>query len=340
MAAKISSPVAATVCLVALVVGSLVAVLALAQRPSPFSGPSGPEAAAPPLPSRPTATPADRGTPRPVPTTPAAPEPTLRSATATVCVDRNEHHRLRFLTFNIHSARAHDGSVHLAAIAGELARWHADVVALQEVDRGRRWTRRLDMPRLLASSLGTTWTFGANVNRSPTNQYGTAILSRFPIVSSSNTALPAPPGTQQRGLLHAVLDVGGVEVSVYDTHLESTSWAAREQQMRTIVPVLRSDPRPKLLGGDLNAVPSSPVLTTARTVMGDTWESVGRGPGYTSPAGHPSKRIDQQLYADGSGIRLVPTAARVLPSSVSDHRAVLATYRIIDAGQQVCVPDL
>jgi endonuclease/exonuclease/phosphatase family metal-dependent hydrolase len=323
----------AAVLLVAIV---LLAALALRDESSPDAA----RPASHPTPA-PSATPADRGgTPapsaRPSESGSAAPS----DPTATVCVPPTAPRRLSVLTFNIHSARARDGRVDLATIGREIAAWDADVVLLQEVDRGRAWTGRVDMPAVLAGRLGTSWTFGSNVRRSPTNQYGTAILSRYPILSSRNTLLPAPPGTQQRGLLRATIDVDGVPLSVYDTHLENGSHAARLRQIRTIVPILRADPRPKLLGGDLNSVPGSPMLAAARTAVTDTWPEVASDAGLTAPGGNPRVRIDYLMYAGGQGVQLTPLRAQLLTSAVSDHRAVRATYRVSADGRKVCVPVL
>jgi endonuclease/exonuclease/phosphatase family metal-dependent hydrolase len=266
--------------------------------------------------------------------------PATPTSTATTCVPQDRVQPLTVVTFNIHSARAPDGHVRVGTIADELAAWHPDIVLLQEVDRGRAWSGHIDMPAVIASRLDMTWAFGANVVRSPTNQYGTAVLSRFPITSSANTHLPAPAGTQQRGLLHAVLDVDGAELSVYDTHLENTSRPARDEQIRAIMPVLRADPRPKLFGGDLNSAPASTVVTSARSLLTDTWAVVGSGDGLTAPAGHPRVRIDYLLYGNGEGSTFAPRTIERLHSAVSDHYAVRAEYQLTTIGKDVCVPDL
>jgi endonuclease/exonuclease/phosphatase family metal-dependent hydrolase len=317
-----------TLPIVLLLVVVIAAVVRLARDDNAQDAAPGVPTASAPLSS---ATPADRGTPDTAGSTPP-------SATSTVCVDSSERSQLTVITFNIHSARAADDSVQLATIAREIARWRADVVLLQEVDRGRAWTGRVDMPATLAEALGTSWAFGANVRRSATNEYGTAILSRFPITDSRNIALPAPPGTQQRGLLATTLDVGGTEVGVYNTHLENTSRVARLQQMRAITRVLAGDPRPMILGGDLNSRPGSPVTTLAGRYLADTWPAVGTGPGYTISARNPRNRIDYLWYADGRDAGLRPVDAVVLRSAVSDHWAVRAGYRLVSGSGEICVP--
>jgi endonuclease/exonuclease/phosphatase family metal-dependent hydrolase len=269
---------------------------------------------------------------------PVSPSPP--TATASRCVAVHQRTRLTVVTFNIHSARAQDGALELDPIARALAAWRPDVVLLQEVDRGRVWSDRVDMPAALADRLHMTWTFGVNVRRSATNEYGTAILSRYPILRAHNVRLPRPPGTQQRGLLHATIDAHGILVSVYGTHLENGSPEARLQQIRTIAPILAADPRPEFLGGDLNTGPTSPVASMARSVLTDTWQAVGVGQGDTVPARAPDARIDYLLYRGGSGVDIRPLRAQVLPRVVSDHRAVRASYRLSTGGAPVCVPVL
>lgn len=325
MRPRLTDSVAVTVPIVLLLVAVVIAVLAQTSDRAPvrssdptgqFVGPSATEGPQP------------RHTPHS-----QAPQ-SLGSATGSACVRRTRHRTITVVTYNIHSALGHGRGVQLGTIAQELRRWHADVALLQEVDRFRGWTGRVDMPAVLAARLGFSWTFGDNVRGAGGSQYGTAVLSRFPIESSQNTPLPNPPGTQQRGLLHAQLDVDGSPLSVYNTHLEHTSPTARLAQIRQVMAIVRSDPLPTLLGGDLNATPSSPVLAVARTVLTDTWAEVGSGIGRTVP----KARIDYLLHASVEGGTLAPKRALVLASRVSDHSALWARYRLTTRAGEICVP--
>jgi endonuclease/exonuclease/phosphatase family metal-dependent hydrolase len=334
---KTKDLVVATVAVVILV-GAAVVTFAFTHQEPPA-----PLAAFPP-----PAAPGDAGhTGSPAPSSPrssATSRPTHQttgpSAPSSTCVHYDQQARLTVVTFNIRSARAQDGSVHLDAIAAALAAWHPDLILLQEVDRGRNRTGRVDMPAVLADRLHMAWTFGENLQWSPTSQYGTAILSRYPILQARNVHLPDPPGTEQRGLLHASVDVGGLPVSVYVTHLENTSKRARLEQIRAIAPILAADPAAKILGGDLNSIPASAVLARSRTLMADTWLAAGHGPGDTVPAWAPHARIDYLLYRGGSGVTITPLRAEVLPRVVSDHRAVWASYRLSTGANRVCIPVL
>ncbi|MBZ5737291.1 endonuclease/exonuclease/phosphatase family protein [Nocardioides mangrovi] len=274
------------------------------------------------------------------PTAPGSAKPPKPPKPGETCVPAERTDEITVVTFNIHSARTGTGAVGLAQIGAELAAMKPDVVLLQEVDRGRAWSARLDMPSVLAKDLDMHWAFGDNVRRTTTNQYGTAILSRFPIVSWHNQLLPRPPGTQQRGLLETILDIDGVRTHVYVTHLENSSPTARLLQMRAIAPVLRADTGPKLLGGDFNSVSTSPVGALARSVLSDTWRAIGSGSGLTAPAGAPRVRIDYLYYGNGGDTTITPRSIEVMPrSAVSDHRAVRATYTLsTGSADNVCVP--
>lgn len=324
-----SDSVAVTVPLVVLLVAVVVAVLV--RSANDRAEPPASEAALKIGGPAPTDGPAPRHTPKGEGEGPQ----TVGSPTASACVREHQRHTITVVTYNIHSALGHGRGVQLATIADELERWHADVALLQEVDRFRGWTGRVDMPSVLADRLGFSWTFGDNVRGADGSQYGTAILSRFPIESTSNTALADPPGTQQRGLLHVRLDVGGSLLSVYTTHLDHTSPTARLAQIRQIVGIVRADPLPKVLGGDLNATPNSPVLSVARTALTDTWAATGTGPGRTVP----KARIDYLLHASGAGTGdVTPLRSLVLASRVSDHDALWARYRLTTGGDEICIP--
>src|SRR6185312_15264745 len=96
---------------------------------------------------------------------------------------------------------------------GALRAMNADVFALQEVDKhfGDR-SLNLDEPAVLAEALGMHVAYAPNLDLEPPapglprQQYGTATLSKFPILSSRNTLLPRPGNGEQRGLLETVID--------------------------------------------------------------------------------------------------------------------------------------
>src|SRR5918996_3025807 len=201
---------------------------------------------------------------------------------------------LTVATYNIHHAAGVDGRLDLERVATEIERGGAEVVGLQEVDR--HWSDRsefVDQAQWLADRLGMEVVYGANLDLDPPapgqprRQYGTAILSDYPIVYSHNTHLPRPEGGEQRGLLEAAIDVGGVRIRVANTHLQHTSAVERRAQTERIVELLRPVDTPIVLMGDLNARPEAPELAPLWPRFVDAWPSGGEGDGFTYPSEAP-----------------------------------------------------
>ncbi|MGH3875966.1 MAG: endonuclease/exonuclease/phosphatase family protein [Actinophytocola sp.] len=239
-----------------------------------------------------------------------------------------DHRPLTVLSFNIHHGAGLDGVFDLDRIAGEIRRTNADIVGLQEVDRhfGERseWT---DEPAELATRLGMHVVYGANLDLEPPapgqprRQYGTAILSRHPILDWRNTLLPkGNPDEEQRGLLAAIIDVGGQHVRAMTTHLQHDNADSRLLQARAVADAVSDATKPVVLTGDLNAPPTELEITTLTQLLHDS-HAAGHGDGFTYPAEAPTARIDYVL-SDGQ-----PVHSKVLPTVASDHRPVLAVVR-------------
>lgn len=268
----------------------------------------------------PSAAPADPTVTEGVVVPPLAMEAERRSAQL-VCQALIGTQEFTALSYNIKSARA--GS--LDRLLGVMQRSKAEVLLLQEVDNRRRSTGSVDQAGWFADRLGG-WhhAFGHNVTFGD-GLYGTAVVSKFPILSSENTRLPNIGRAQPRGLLHVVIDIEGVEVSVYSTHLDNTSAAIRTAQASRISSILAADPRPKILGGDMNTWPSSGPGRILTSRLKDSFVVAGSGGGATHPASRPRGRIDYLLYG---GPDLEALSADVLPEGGSDHLPVRARYEL------------
>jgi endonuclease/exonuclease/phosphatase family metal-dependent hydrolase len=272
------------------------------------------------------------------PTGPLDPEVPGASPPETTCVPQGSDVSLSVLSFNTHSAHGRNG-LDVGQIAREIALWDPDIVLLQEVDKNRASSKRTDQPGYYAQRLGMHMAFGINQYHQGHGEYGLVTLSKYPIVDTSNTHLPNDPSrpkTQQRGLLYTKIKVGDTLISVYNTHLQHIYEDLRLQQIRVIAGILGADPLPKLMGGDFNSGPRTPVLAAARAHLRDPWDSagVGVGSGATAPAAHPRARIDYVLYS----APLVPQHSQVFFSQVSDHRAVRSTFALSSEGEPICVP--
>jgi endonuclease/exonuclease/phosphatase family metal-dependent hydrolase len=236
---------------------------------------------------------------------------------------------LTVMSYNIHHGAGVDGVLDLERIAVLIEKSGADVIGLQEVDR--HWSERsnwVDQPAWFAKRLKMHYGYAANLDLPPLNpgepnrQYGTAILSRYPLKDFTNTLLPKYPTGEQRGLAVATVTVRGAELRFANTHLTHNNNAERLEQAQKMVSLLGTSKTPTLLVGDLNARPDTPEIKTLTTLLTDTWPVVGAGLGYTIPAENPTARIDYLLHSS----RLEPTKASVPVSLASDHLPVVASY--------------
>ncbi|RVX42663.1 endonuclease/exonuclease/phosphatase family metal-dependent hydrolase [Nonomuraea polychroma] len=229
--------------------------------------------------------------------------------------------RIRVATFNIHHAQGVDDKLNLERVADVIRTGEADIVGLQEVDR--HWSERsefADQASWLAERLRMHVVYGANLDLdpltpgAPRRQYGTAILSRYPVLDWDNTLLPRYEGHEQRGLLRARIQVRGVPVQVFNTHLQHNDANERLEQVRAIQPLVARE-EPVVLAGDLNARPDAPEIRALSETLTDAWPRAGRGDGYTYPATGPNARIDYVFTSPDVRVE----SAAVVQSDASDH---------------------
>ena len=237
---------------------------------------------------------------------------------------------LRVLVYNIHAGKDAAGQENLARVAAVVRDAGADVVLLQEVDRGTRRSGGVDQVAELARRTGFHAAFGRTLDYDG-GAYGIALLSRWPVQHDSLVRLPVQPPQQRaggayepRGALVARVTAPWGALSLVTTHLDaSRDDVYRLQEVRTVVAAAgdaRAGATLALVGGDFNATPESGVHAALRDAgWRDAWTACGRGDALTYPAGVPVKRIDYLYLPPGATCR----EARVLAGDASDHRALL-----------------
>lgn len=246
---------------------------------------------------------------------------------AAACASRAPQRTLRLMTFNIAA-----GNGNLAGMAEVIRAAAPDIVALQEVDV--RWSDRsdfVDQAARLGDMLGMNVRFAPiyrlpGEGTAPTREFGLAVLSRAPVVEFRNheiTRLSTQSGdTVPRalpGFPEAVIDFGGVRVRVFNTHLDyRADPRIRSSQVAEMLAIIGKMDEPTILMGDLNAPPDAGEIAPLLARLRDTWRHPG--PGFTYPAAEPKRRIDYVLVSD----HFTVLAGRVIPSTASDHRPVIA----------------
>ena len=163
---------------------------------------------------------------------------------------------IKCVSYNIQYGLGSDGVHDLERIAGEIT--EADIIALQEVDRFWHRSGMVDTPAVIAEALPQHhWVYGANLDMdasytdngriiSRRKQFGTMILSRWPILSSRNFPLPKWGDRQhhsiQQGILEAVIAAPLGALRVYSVHLSHLSPATRLPQVARIKEILDAAP--------------------------------------------------------------------------------------------------
>jgi len=227
------------------------------------------------------------------------------------------------MTFNIHAGVGLDGRYDLERIAAMVNAVRPDLAGLQEVDRHYDERSQFDdQPALLAQITGMAPCYGPTIVRG-SSEYGNLILSRLPILSTRATALPST--LEARGLLEAVVDLGGSALTFFDVHLGlGTGAAERMPQALAVAACIDTAPAPRVLVGDVNVQPPAEELVPLLDRLRDVWPGAGEGEGLTIPAAAPRFRIDLVLVEPGMQAR----RAWTVPTAASDHLPVICDLEL------------
>ena len=236
----------------------------------------------------------------------------------------------RVLVYNIHAGKDAPGVENLTRVAELIRSTNADVVLLQEVDKGTKRSGNVDQPAVLAAQTGFHVAFGSALDYDG-GKYGVAILSRWPILEDTLFHLPVDPpqvrsggSMEPRGALRIIVASPKGPLAIINTHLDPSGvdrWRREEaDSVASLVEQTRRRVGMVIAGGDFNSTPESAVQGRVRGAgLRDSWTECAEGPGLTYPEDQPVKRIDY-LFLTGA-IRC--SAAQVINTRVSDHRPVL-----------------
>lgn len=270
---------------------------------------------------------------------------------------------LRVASYNLlHGISLRSGAVDLDAAAAVVAGLDADVIALQEVDRGLRRSGGVDQVAVLAERSGLHGVFAPALTGDPDRSwttvdgdgdgdageaYGVGLLSRLPLHAVRRVPLPGggagsrTPGRgdprnpgwdhEPRVALRARLDHDGRSVTVATAHLSYLPWRGVAQLAAALRGVAEGG-GPALLIGDLN-LPSWPVrsglcrvggwgTTAAGSGGGGGWTHAGGAPTY--PSWRPRIQVDQLLVRGGVRVCEVTVGA----PGTSDHLPLHATVEL------------
>ncbi|MGH2755328.1 MAG: endonuclease/exonuclease/phosphatase family protein [Actinomycetota bacterium] len=227
--------------------------------------------------------------------------------------------KLRVATFNIHHAEGVDGVVDVGRIAAALDRLGADVIALQEVDRGWERSGEADQAAEIRRLTGMEVVFWPTVTRAG-SEYGIAVATApgaAPPAAASFEVLPRLGTEEPRGFIR----MDGDGVTIFATHL-SRARRARAIQTRRLAEVIGRTSGPVVLLGDLNQTPRA--LGPLRAAGLDA------GPATlpTLPSSGPRRQVDFVLAGGGARVAEAWTHRTL----VSDHVPLVAVIDFAGAG--------
>ncbi len=227
---------------------------------------------------------------------------------------------LRVLTYNIRHGEGMDGAIDLARVARVIRDAAPDVVALQEVDNRAARTGGVDQAATLGELTGMAHAF-APFMEFEGGEYGLAVLSAHPIVSTRVIALPPGRHEPRAALAVEIALAEGPAVTFACLHLD---WleddTERFAQAEALIGALEGV-RAVILAGDFNDVPGSRTLRAFEDAGFIAAEPTGSA-GETFPADRPRTRIDFVMHRPT--FAFVAEAETLDEPVASDHRPVLA----------------
>jgi endonuclease/exonuclease/phosphatase family metal-dependent hydrolase len=260
-------------------------------------------------------------------TTPPPPPPTTTGSS------------LRVLHWNIHRGWGTDGKYSLDRIATWIAKLNPQLVSLNEVERFTSYANEDQTATLVAmlkARMGGQWYSYYRTGPGTTNGHGNAIISRFPITSTSYCQLSAT-----RVAANVAVAVNGRLLNFYSTHLDSSSTTStyRLAEIRKFLPCLAGDSEQKLIAGDFNAKVATTEIGLMTPLHTDVWLKAAAGktafsyPGNTSFGATRNARIDYMFLSKGATSVTIKwaevfdtrDAKGVMPS---DHKPLVAEFEV------------
>jgi len=269
--------------------------------------------------------------------------------------------KIRVATYNIHkgvSTIRSQPRVH--ALKQAIGKFEADVVFLQEVQGRhdgnaaqfgleslgqRHWPVASQHEFFAGESHHSAYGMNAVYDH---GHHGNALLSAFPIATSRNHDV-SDHKYEQRGILHCVVQMGGVDVHCYVVHLGLFESGRGRQTQALIDGVLASAPNnaPVIIAGDFNDWRNTLSARlrndlgvievfderASASALGDLVRSLARrksgpAPARTFPAALPWFRLDR-IYVRGFQVETAQVMHGPLWAKLSDHAPIVASLHLV-----------
>ncbi|MFP5247318.1 MAG: endonuclease/exonuclease/phosphatase family protein, partial [Thermoanaerobaculia bacterium] len=244
---------------------------------------------------------------------------------------------LKVMNWNIQHGNE-DGIGHESEQVDFIVAQNPDVVILQEVSTP---DHHLTYQSLLQQKTNRTWNLKykehCQLTDSPTqvcttDNDGVAILTPLQLLETGDEVLWGRDGfTDGRRVVRVKVRVGTQDVQIFGTHLAAggSFEHIRVSQIAQLKTWMSGFTGPRILGGDLNAVPGSqPIQDLINGGYVDTWAALKSEDGFThNVKASLTRRIDYCFSQAGSAAQPLSVDRPLFPSApLSDHYAVVAVY--------------
>jgi endonuclease/exonuclease/phosphatase family metal-dependent hydrolase len=241
---------------------------------------------------------------------------------------------IRIMTYNVHSCMGMDNKISPQRIARIIGRYEPDIVALQELDLKRPRTGGLDQPHFIARELKMIYHFHPSF-KIEEEQYGNAVLSRFPIKVKNAGTLPSILNNsllEPRGALWVDINIAGRHLQFINTHLS----LFQREGVKQVKALMGDDwlSHPECAGsivlcGDFNAPPSSSLCRHIKNRLRDAQETLpGHQPKATWFSHYPVSRIDHVFVSGDIAVVGVQVAQGILERHASDHLPLIVDIKL------------
>ena len=240
--------------------------------------------------------------------------------------------KLRVATYNVHGCMGMDRQRSEARIAEVIAQSSVDIVALQELDLGRRRSAGVDQTRIIAEQLGWYSHFHPAMRRDD-EHYGNAIVSRYQLTFRRAVELPglAPFYCREsRVAIEVDAETNLGPVHIINTHL-GLGWRERFVQAQLFSSAewraaIAGD-TPLILLGDFNSLRGSRPYRTLNRHLGDVREFIqSTGPIRTFPTRFPVLTVDHIFVNEALQPLSVTVHRSPLARIASDHFPLVAEF--------------
>lgn len=241
----------------------------------------------------------------------------------------------RIVTYNVHRCVGNDRRLDVGRIVEVLAKLEPDIVALQELDVGRRRTNHVDQAHEIARGLDMACHFHAAL-KVEEELYGDAIMTCFPERLIKVGPLPGYDrirALEPRGALWVEVEIDGAPVQIINTHL---GLVPREQQIQAAFlagPAWLKHPHchgPRILLGDFNATASSVVYRTFLDGLSPARRlAMTKAPTATFPSQLPVLRIDHLFVSPEIRVTDVFAPFAPLTRLASDHLPLVMDFEVV-----------